>query len=196
MAQTKVDYPQLKREYVTAEERPSLRAMAKREGISNSTISAYAKKDDWDGERAKYQRKLLDEFIDTTAVKNAKRLARLSELTVDVLEGTLARYAEQLVQHLDEDGKQIAGKDPIGISPKDAVEAIRLIRELSMANSRQSEEKPSGGVTINIGRDLLDAVGELARGALQSRGTSGPRPVALPGGATVVSGRVKEGKSA
>ena len=196
MPQTKVDYPQLEREYIVAEERPSLRAIAKREGLSNSTISDYARKNDWDGKRASYQRRLLDEFIDTTAVKNAKRLARLSELTVDVLEGSLARFGEELTQHLDDDGNP-NGKEPIFVSPKDALDTIRVIRELAAFSGRSAEEKSdSPNITVNLGSDLIAAIGDLARGSLLAGRTPAARPIALPGGAESGSGRVEEAESA
>jgi hypothetical protein len=184
MAQTKVDYPALEREYLESEETPSLRKMAEREGISNSTLSDYARKHKWAEKRAEIKDRETRQYLALVAERNARRLARMSELTVDVLEGHLIRFAQQLTQHLDEDGKP-SGKEPLFVSPKDVQEAIRLIRDLSAQNKPQ-EAGSSGSaspVTINIGSDFIAAVGELARGSLQSGRAERARPIALPGGA-------------
>lgn len=202
MSQTKVDYPALEREFITTDDEkllvngmPSLRKMAEREGISNSTLSDYARAHKWAEKRGELKQQELDKFINVTAEKNARRLARLSEITVDVLEGTLIRFAEQLTQHLDDEGKP-SGKEPIFISAKDAQDAIKLIRDLS--TQRQPEEGASGSspVTINIGADLIAAVGELARGNLYPGGARAARPVPLPSPAEGDSGRDAASESA
>lgn len=173
---SKLDLGALEREFVTSD--ISLRKLAEREGVSNSTISTPAKRLGWAEKRVAYRHRELDEYISRNAEKNAKRLARLEDLTVDVLEGQLIRFAEQLTVHLDEDGKP-NGKEPLFVSPQDAREVIKLIQLLRGRATERTEENVHGVTVHTVDRRLLEALGGAARRSLIAGGSGLPRSVPL-----------------
>lgn len=178
MSQSKLDLSALEREYIITD--ISLREMARREGVSNSTISTPAKRANWAEKRDQYKNAELDEYIARNAEKNAKRLARLEDLTVDVLEGQLVAFAQQLTAHLDEDGKP-NGKEPLFISPQDAREVIKTIQLLRGKATERTEENVRGITVHTVDNRLLEALGGAARRGLISGGAGAARSVALLG---------------
>lgn len=196
MAQTKVDYLALEREFITSKDDISLREIAKREGMSNSTISDYARKHNWLKKREEQKDKVLSEFLDRSAEQVARRLARMSEMAVDVLEGQLVRFAQQLTQHLDPETGQPTNKEPIYISPKDVQEAIRLIQLLRGGPTERHEDNVRGVTVHTLDPRLVEALGEAARRSHYARAVGPAGQRALPGGAAGGPRLVEEGESA
>jgi hypothetical protein len=171
----KADYPVLEREYITAAGTPSLRKMAEAVGISNSTLSDYARKHNWSDKRQRFLDTVDEEFIRTSAHARARKLAELSERSVDVLEAMLIRV-----------GQQIAGDGfpRLELSPRDALD---VIRQISVARGDPSDIVGEKNVTVHtIDPRLINALGNLAGRALsggaEPRGAArGADLLALPG---------------
>ncbi len=193
MSQSKLDLAALEREFITSD--ISLRKMALREGVSNSTLSSPAKRLGWAAKRDDFKNRELDEYIQRNAEKNAKRLARLEDLTVDVLEGQLIRFAEQLTSHLDADGKP-NGKEPLFISPQDARDVIKTIQLLRGKATERTEENVRGLTVHTIDPRLTELLGGVARRSILTGGGGDPRPVALIGSAAGSAGLDEEAESA
>jgi hypothetical protein len=168
MTSRKVDYPALEREFITAHETPSLRQMAKSVGISNSTLSDYARAHEWAEKRQRFVDTVDEEFIRTSAYKRARKLAELSDLSIDVLEGMMIRAAEQI------SGSN--GFNKLELQPRDVLD---VIRQVSVARGQPGDITEERSVAVHtIDPRLLGALGELAGRALSRR----PRPALAAGG--------------
>jgi hypothetical protein len=177
---TKVDYDSLKREYTTTE--ISLRAMAKREGLSNSTLSVVARRQDADGKTWHDLKKTyLDEverrFLRGSADSRARQLSRLADDAVNVLEAVITRLAIQLIGQTDKDGTVLVS--PMEVPLKEGLEAIRQIQTLRGLPSDITEERKVVGHLVDP--RLLDALGDLARRTLRPEPVDVAPPRALPG---------------
>lgn len=175
MARTKADYDSLKREYTTTE--ISLRTMAKREGLSNSTLSVVARRLDADGKSWHDLKKTyLDEverrFLRGSAESRARQLSALADSAVNVLEAIITRLAIQLV------GDDKAGIAPMEVPVKEGLEAIRQIQTLRGLPSDITEERKVVGHILDP--RVLDALGELARRNLRPEPVDVTPPRLLP----------------
>jgi transcriptional regulator with XRE-family HTH domain len=116
MSNRKVDYTSLEREYVFGE--VSQRELAKREGISNGTLSEYARNHEWDSKRDNYRNKLAVRVTDKTVEKVADEQAKVNDEIFKAMRATIYKYVE---------GLQAGHIVP---STKDAVMASEVIRSL------------------------------------------------------------------
>ena len=187
----KANYPALEREYITAQDTPSLRKLAEAAGISNSTLSDYARRHDWATKRQQFLDTVDEEFIRTSAYARARKLAELSKRSVDILEGMLIRVGQQLA------GSD--GFDKMQLGPHDALDVIRQIAVARGQPSDITEERSIAAHTVDP--RLLAALGEIAGRALT--GSAGPREaargadlLALPGGTAGAEGSPAEADSA
>ena len=193
----KVDYPALEREFVTAPEPGvSRRALAVREGISNSTLSDYARSHDWEAKRQRFLDSVDEEFIRISALARGRKLAELAERSVDVLEAMLVRAAQQLNPPENEDGTPSA--TPLQLAPRDVLDVIRQISVARGQPGDITEERV--GHAFAIDPRVLELFGEFAGRALSGR-SGDPRQVgatdirALPGPAERAGDAAKEAAS-
>lgn len=175
----KVDYAAAEREFITAPEPGiSRRELAKIYGIGASAMSDYARAHDWEGKRKRFLDSVDEEFIRKSALVRARKLAELSERSVDLLEAMLVRTAQQLA------GQE--GFQRMELSPRDAMD---VIRQVAVARGDPSDIVREQHDTVHsIDPRVLSALGELAGRAISGRpgaplALGGADVVALPGGA-------------
>jgi len=175
----KVDYAAAEREYITAPEPGiSRRELARIYGVGPSAMSDYARAHDWDEKRQEYLETVDREFIKVSALARARKLAKLSERSVDVLEAMLVRAAQQIA------GEEGFSKMELG--PKDVLD---VVRQIAVARGDPSDIVREQHDTVHsIDPRLLSALGELAGRAITGRPglalpAGGADVVALPGGA-------------
>jgi hypothetical protein len=156
----KVDYAAAEREFITAPEPGvSRRELARIYGIGASAMADYARKHDWDDKRQRFLDSVDEEFIRTSALKRARKLADLSERSVDLLEAFMVRTAQQIA------GEE--GFTPMELSPRDALD---VIRQVAVARGDPSDIVREQHDTVHsIDPRLLTALGELAGRALTGR---------------------------
>jgi hypothetical protein len=162
----KADYSSLEREFITTD--ISLRAMAKREQISNGTLSERARRPDaagktWLEKREEYKLEVERRYLKASAESRAVQLSRLADLSVSVLEAALTRLAIQLAGDPDENGNPRA--TPMEVPVKEGLEVIRQIQTLRGLPSNISEERQVVGHFADP--RLLEAIGDLARATLR-----------------------------
>ena len=175
----KADYASAEREFITAPEPGiSRRELAKIYGVGASAMADYARKQHWDEKRRSFLDSVDEEFIRVSALKRARKLAELSERSVDILEAMLVRTAQQIA------GEE--GFTPMELSPRDALD---VVRQVAVARGDPSDIVREQHDTVHsIDPRLLTALGELAGRALTGRSgaplaLAGADVVALPGGA-------------
>lgn len=175
MSKTKLDYGPLEREFITTD--ISLRDMAKREGVSNSTVSDYARRNKWEDKREAFKAEVEGRYLKTAAESRARQLSRLADQSVTVLEMALTRLAIQLTGKVDEDGN--VEVPPMEVPLKEGLEVIRQIQTLRGLPSNITEERQVVGHLADP--RLLEALGNLAREQLGRSGASGDPVLALSG---------------
>jgi hypothetical protein len=134
----KHDYAPVRKEYVTSD--VSINELARRLGISNSTLAERARGEGWYDERAAYRSAVAKRAYEGVADKVGAEKAIIDNERVNVLRATLRRYAQQLV----------AGE--INVSPKDAIEASKALREFT-TEPGESKTK-DGDIIVPVGREL------------------------------------------
>lgn len=163
----KADWGAIKREFVTSN--ASLRELASRSGLSNSTVSDRARADNWKRDRAEFRAQADENFLALAAEERARRLSRLADLSIDMLEAMLIRAASQMADPAN----------PYPVNPKDVLEAISKIQLLRGDATERIEEKRLVGHVYPP--ELLAALGDLARRNLDGGRAPGAGPRALPG---------------
>lgn len=145
----KHDYAPVRKEYVTSD--VSINELARRLGISNSTLAERARKEGWYDERAGYKSAVAKRTYEGVADKVGAEKAAIENERVSVLRATLRRYATQLV----------AGE--INVTPKDAIEASKALKEFTTEPGGEKEDT----IVVPVGREIptewLRRVLELAR---------------------------------
>lgn len=153
----KVDYVALEREFISSE--VSLRELARREGISNSTIADQARKRNWADKRASFKVQASEKQIAKAAENFAERSTRLKDRALTVMEGVLVRFAEQLSNE----------ENPMPISEKGVDMAVKNILLLSGEATDRSESKVLGlNVNTTVPPELFAELEQLARRRLTS----------------------------
>jgi AcrR family transcriptional regulator len=107
------DSIRIEKDYVTSN--LSLREIARRNGISHSSLAKHARDNDWEGKRIAYKAALSRRGYEAMAAEIASQEGIIREESLIVMRATLRKYAEALA----------AGN--VAITTKDAVEAIKTI---------------------------------------------------------------------
>ena len=166
MSNRKVDYASLEREYVFGE--ASQRELAKREGISNGTLSEYARNNEWDSKRDNYRNKLATRVTEKTVDKVANEQVQVNDEIFKAMRATIYKYVEAL--H--------AGT--VVPSTKDAVMASEVLRSLFGEPDKRLEVRSLGINVSATGQltdpDFLRRLEQLTRGVRDGdEPTGGPR---------------------
>lgn len=139
----------IEKEYVTSD--LSLREIARRNGISHSSLAKHAKDNDWEGKRVAYKAALSRRGYEAMAAEIAQQEGIIREESLIVMRATLRKYAEALA----------AGN--VAINTKDAVEAIKTIAFL-MGEPKDGKENAADARPVNKpDADHLRRVAEAAR---------------------------------
>lgn len=164
------DYTEVKKEYITTD--VSLNELARRMGISNSTIAERARNEGWLAERNAYRSAVTKGTYEKVADKVSSEKAVIENERINVLRATLRQYARQIME------------GSIQVSPKDAIEAVKALKEWT--GEAGGERDKDGEIIVPVGRELpaewLRRVLELARerGAA-SGGVEADRGAGSPG---------------
>ena len=156
----KHDYAPVRKEYVTSD--VSINELARRLGISNSTLAERARGEGWYDERAAYKSAVAKRSYEGVADKVGAEKAAIENERVNVLRATLRRYAQQLVS------------GEINVTPKDAIEASKALKEFTTDPSSGVKD---GEIIVPVGRELssewLRRVLDIARERGSSAGDLG-----------------------
>jgi len=163
----RANWDAIKREFVTTD--ATLRGLADRAGLSNSTVSDRARKENWKRLRADFRAQADENFLALAAENRARRLSRLADNSLDMLEAMLVRAAQQMADPTN----------PYPVNPKDVLEAISKIQLLRGDATERIEEKRLVGHVYPP--ELLAALGDLARRNLDGGRAPGADIRSLPG---------------
>lgn len=163
------DAIKIEKDYVTSD--LSLREIARRNGISHSSLAKHAKDNDWEGKRVAYKAALSRRGYEAMAAEIAQQEGIIREESLIVMRATLRKYAESLA----------AGN--VAITTKDAVEAIKTIAFLMGEPKDGKQNDASDARSVNKpDADHLRRVAEAARRQLSGPGVlGGPAQKGKPG---------------
>lgn len=151
---TKVDYDALEKEYVTGD--VSVRELARRYDMSNGSISAQARRREWDSKRASYRDSIARRSYEKSADRFASKQAEVNDEIFGAMRATIYKYIEAL-----KDGKVVP-------NTKDAVMATDVILRLFGEPSERMEARVVGinlSATGNLGDpEVLRRLEALTRG--------------------------------
>lgn len=92
---TKYDYISLKNQYVQGT--MSIRELCRMNDIPTwSTVSAVAKREDWDSRRAEFQRQVDNKSLEALAQKRASKLAAIESDLLEVVHAGILKMAEDM----------------------------------------------------------------------------------------------------
>jgi AcrR family transcriptional regulator len=149
----------IEKDYVTSD--LSLREIARRNGISHSSLAKHAKDNDWEGKRVAYKAALSRRGYEAMAAEIAQQEGIIREESLIVMRATLRKYAEALA----------AGN--VAINTKDAVEAIKTIAFL-MGEPKDGSQNAADARPVNKpDAEHLRRVAEAARRQLAGPGVLG-----------------------
>ena len=152
-------------EFVTSE--LSIRELARRHDVSQSSMAKHARENDWKGKRYAYQSSISRQGYERMASEIVAQEGIIREESIVVMRATLRVYAERLAS------------GEIAPSTKDAVEAVKIIAQLM-------GEPDSGKRDADNARTVSKPDAEhLRRVAEAARARSGP---------TVLEGTVAKGE--
>lgn len=167
----KVDYNELEREYVTGD--ISVRELARRYDMSNGTISAQARKREWESKRASYRDSIARRSYEKTADRFASKQVEVNEEIFGAMRATIYKYVEALKEN------------KIIPSTKDAAIATDIILRLFGEPTERMEARVLGINVTATGSlsdpDLLRRLEALTRGALPDDEPSGTPRLRIAG---------------
>lgn len=159
-------YAIMLREFVTSEEKPSIRSLATKHGRSFSAVARTARLEKWEEKRTSHWNKVMADTSDRTVSKYAGRVIELHGKFLDSVEKTLDVYSAKL-----ESGE-------ITPTPTDVAKLMTTVRE--MVSKPSAAESPEGaaqnGITISesLGLEFIRAIEATARGRVERGGVVPP----------------------
>ena len=126
-----MDWNSIKTEYITTD--TSYRKLAKKYGINHTAIAVKAGKEDWVGERERFNSKAIAKTLEKISSSQANRAARLQTVADKLL-----NKIERAVDALEDDAIETQQYRQIAASLKD-IKDIQMIR--SDADIREQEAR-------------------------------------------------------
>lgn len=168
---TKVDYDELEREYVTGD--VSVRELARRYDMSNGSVSAQARRREWDAKRQSYRDSVARRSYEKTADRFANQQVEVNDEIFKAMRATIYKYVEALQSN------------KIIPNTKDATMAAEVILRLFGEPTERTEAHVLG-ININAtgtldNTDLLRRLESLTRGALPGDEASGSPRLRIAG---------------
>jgi hypothetical protein len=168
------NWSELERLYVV--ESKTHREIARMFDLSNSTVSAKARRDDWEGKRIAYKASLNRRSYELTAESVSHEQHAVKAENVLIARAYIRTFGQQLAE----------GK--IATNAKDTLEFIKFI--VSEFDPNKGEGLKSGTTVIegqaisvnNAGEDVLRRVLEAARARVTAPGGLGADPLVEPPG--------------
>ena len=149
MRPTKIDYPEIEKQYVTGEE--SLRELARRHDVAWSSLAAKARRSEWNDKRLAFRDSVNRRSYERVADKYAAEQGEIRNESVMVMRATLRRYAEQLRDK------------EVSVNTKDAVAAVGALQLLLGEPTARSENKVIEFSTGGLAAEDLRRLVEFAR---------------------------------
>jgi hypothetical protein len=146
-------------EFVTSD--LSIRELARRNGVSYSSMAKHARDNDWNGRRHAYKASLSRQTYERMAAEIADQEGIIREESLIVLRASLRRYAEQLAS------------GEVSISTKDAVEVVKAIRDMMREPEDGKRDADNARTVSKPDAEHLRRIAEAAR--------TRSRPVILEG---------------
>jgi hypothetical protein len=143
------DPKKVEQEFVTSD--LSIRELARRNGVSQSSMAKHARDNDWAGKRVAYKSALSRRGYEAMAAEIASQEGIIREESVLVMRATLRKYAERLAS------------GEVAVSTKDAVEAVRTIAFLLGEPQSGSRDADNARTVSKPDADHLRRVAEAAR---------------------------------
>lgn len=168
---SKVDYDELEREYVTGD--ISVRELARRYEMSNGSVSAQARKREWDAKRQSYRDSVARRSYEKTADRFANQQVEVNDEIFKAMRATIYKYVEALQQN------------KIIPNTKDASMAAEIILRL-FGEPTERMEAHVLGININASGsldnpELLRKLESLTRGAVSGDEPTGPPRLRIAG---------------
>jgi len=171
------NWSELERLFVV--EGKTAREIARIAGISNSTVSARAKREDWEGRKIAYKARLAQRGYEQTADAVAHQQQEVRSESILVARAYIRTFAQQLAE------KKIA------TNAKDTLEFIRfLAAEMDPVKGEglKDSAKIIEGTSVpalgsGSGEDFLRRIVEVARSRVAAPGGLGGDPLVEPPGA-------------
>jgi predicted DNA-binding protein YlxM (UPF0122 family) len=148
----KWDPKQVEKEYVTSD--LSIRELARRNGVSQSSMAKHARDNDWAGKRTAYKASLSRQTYEKMAAEIADQEGIIREENILVMRATLRRYAEALA----------AGE--VNVTTKDAVEAVKTIAFLMGEPDSGKRDADTARTVSKPDAEHLRRIAEAARSKL------------------------------
>jgi transposase-like protein len=153
----KYDAKAVEMEFVTGE--VSIRELARRHGVSFSSLAKHARDNDWQGKKVAYKSSLARRGYEAMAAEVASQEGQIREENIMIMRATLRVYAERLKN----------GEVPI--SAKDAMDAVRVLATLLTEPEGVKDDRTIiEGSARTVDADFLRRVGEAARRRLNAPG--------------------------
>lgn len=171
---TKVsNWPDLEKMYVV--DGKTHREIARLAGLSNSTVSAKARTDDWEGKRVAYKSALARRGYEAAAEAVGHEQEAVLRENLIISRAYLRSFAQQL------------SRGEIKTNAKDAIEFMRfLVDQFDAAKGEGLKDGPKvieGSAVVTGGNEeFLRRVVELARSRVDAPGGLGADPVGEPPG--------------
>jgi transposase-like protein len=143
------DPKRVEQEFVTSE--LSIRELARRHGVSQSSMAKHARDNDWKGKRIAYKAAISRRGYEHMAAEIAAQEGIIREESIIVMRATLRKYAEGLA----------AGD--VHVNTKDAVEAVKTIAQLMGEPDSGKRDADNARTVSKPDAEHLRRVAEAAR---------------------------------
>lgn len=188
----KYDYDSLEREYVQGS--MSIRQLCKDNGIATfSTVAAYARRNDWDAKRERFQDRLREAETKAVVQKRADALASSLDDAVKVAHKSIYRFLDSLEDRWIEHPN---GGEPILIPAQEinAREFTEIVKTLQLLAGQPTSRDAHVGVNITgeldagqVSMEFLRDIANIARERGAGTGTAQSSPLPRIEGARKVN---------
>lgn len=178
MGVAKYDYPALEKQFVFGE--MSIRELCKQNDIKTwSTVSDYAKRNNWVQKREDYQKRQTEANLQKVVETRAERLAAALDAGITISESAMYAFLDSLKDRFAETadgerilipGQQIPAKDFVLI-----LEKIMVLNGQFTSREEHVSADLTGALTMEALRDILDTA-RSAGAELGGEAASSPLP--------------------
>lgn len=179
----KYDYETLERAFVQGT--MSIRQLCKDHDIKTwSTVNAYAKRNQWEQKRERFQQRLREAETKAVVTKRADELAAALDTSVKVATRAIYSYLDSLedrwIQHPDDPDKKLL----IPAQPPSSREFVDIVKTLQLLAGQPTSRDASVGISVNADagqvsmeflRDIANAARERGAGTTASGSSPLPR---------------------
>lgn len=129
----------------------SIRELARRHEISQSSMAKHARDNDWKGRRQAYQASISRQGYEQMAAEIVAQEGIIREESIIVMRATLRKYAERLAS------------GEVAVNTKDAVEAVKIIAQLMGEPDSGKRDADNARTVSKPDAEHLRRVADVAR---------------------------------